>query len=158
MIPSFAPGTIIRIKDYQFEDGSQRDKYLIVLYSNTTEAFIIHSLTTSKNNFNLPGNQHGCNVMERNGYKIPYFFFPENVVLDTVSQFFFDVPTYVFFRTNVIKSSIQTLLDYDTSPFGVVELAILSNAELKRLLKCLLKSTFVDNSLHALLSDFKNTL
>ena len=115
-------------------------------------------ITTSKNNLYLPGNQHGCNVMERNGFKIPYFFFPENRVLDAETQFYFDVPTYVFFRTNIIKSAIQTLLDYHTSPFGMVELAILNTVELKRLLKCLLKSPFVDNNLHALLSDFKNTL
>lgn len=159
MTPSFTVGSIIRVKDYEFEDGSTRDKYLIVLFRNNTEAYIINSLVTSKNKLHLSGLQHGCNVSEHNGLKIPYFFFPENIVLDTATGFFFDMDSFVFFRTNVFKASIAQLLQkYSNTPFGIIELGNLGTSELKRLLKCLLKSTFISNDIKILLTTFKDTL
>jgi len=71
-------GMILRIKNYQFEDdGSTRDKYAIVLYTNEKEVYLIHSLTTTQNNLTVPGMQFGCSV-HRN---IPYFFFPKRQVI-----------------------------------------------------------------------------
>ncbi len=157
--PSFKAGSIIRIQDYEFEDGSTRDKYLIVLFRNETEAYIINALVTSKNKLNLSSLSHGCNVQEHNGLKIPYFFFPSNHVLDAESGFFFDVDSFVYFRNNVSKLSITDLLNkYDNSFFGIIELGNIGTFELKRFLKCLLKSIFVSNDIKTLLTAFKDTL
>ena len=159
MTPSFDAGSIIRVKDYEFEDGSTRDKYLIVLFKNDKEAYIINSLVTSKNKLQLSGLQHGCNVPERNGLKMPYYFFPENVVLDDATNFYFDVDSYIFFKTNVFKATTHDLLrKYNNSPFGIIELGNIGTFELKRLLKCLLKSTFVSKDIKIILTSFKDSL
>jgi hypothetical protein len=158
MIPSFHAGSLVRINDFQFDDGSIRDKYLIVLFRNNVDAFIIQALTTSKNNLNLVAKQHGCNVQTYNNRQIPYFFFPENYVLDTVSGFYFDTDTYVFFSNNTAKVPIAAFNRYDIGIFGIVELAQLNNSELKRLLKCVLKSPFVDSDIRILLTEFKESL
>ncbi len=48
------PGLILRISNYKFEDdNSIRDKYSIALYTNNQEAYLIDSLTTSRNNPDL---------------------------------------------------------------------------------------------------------
>ena len=159
MIPTFKAGSIIRIQDYEFEDGSTRDKYLVVLFRNETQVFIINSLVTSKNKLNLSSLLHGCNVAEHNGLKIPYFFFPENKVLDSDTGFFFDVNSFVFFRTNVFQSTIADLRrKYAVSTFGIIELGNIGISELKRLLKCLLKSPFVARDIKTLLTSFKDSL
>jgi hypothetical protein len=156
--PSFNAGTLVRIKDFQFEDGSIRDKYLIVLFRNDEATFIIHTLTTSKNNLNLLSKQHGCNVQTHNNHAIPYFFFPENHVLDAVSGFYFDVDTYIFFLNNITKVPIEAFKRYDSDVFSLIELAQLNTFELKRLLKCILKSSFVPNDIKTILTDFKESL
>lgn len=154
----FKAGSLVRINNFQFEDGSIRDKYLIVLYRNDTEAFVIHTLTTSKNTLNFVVKQHGCNVQNYNNRPIPYFFFPENYIIDASSGFYFDVDTYVFFLNNIRKATIQELNRYDDGNLNLVLLAQLDNSELKRLLKCVLKSTFVPKDFKILLTDFKESL
>jgi hypothetical protein len=154
----FKAGSLVRINNFQFEDGTVRDKYLIVLYRNDTEAFVIHTLTTSKNNLNLTVKQHGCNVENVNNRPIPYFFFPENYIIDTNSGFYFDVDTYVFFLNNIRKATIQELNRYDDGNLNLVLLAQLDNKELKRLLKCVLKSPFAPKDIKILLTDFKESL
>jgi len=53
------PGLILRIRDYKFEDdGTNRDKYAIVLHTNDKEVYLIHSLTTSRNNLTVPGTHY----------------------------------------------------------------------------------------------------
>ncbi len=157
MMPSFNAGSLVRIRDYQFQDGSTRDKYLIVLFRNSVETFIIHTLMTSKNNLNLLSKQHGCNVQKHNNNAIPYFFFPENHILDAVSGFYFDVDTYIFFLNNITKVPIEALERYDIDIFSMVELAQLNSNELKRLLKCVLKSPFIPKDIKVILTDFKES-
>ncbi len=157
MMPSFNAGSLVRIKDYQFHDGSTRDKYLIVLFRNDKETFVIHTLTTSKNNLNLVSKQHGCNVQKHNNNAIPYFFFPENYILDNISGFYFDIDTYIFFLNNITKVPIEAFERYDTDIFGIVELAQLDAYELKRLLKCVLKSPFIPKDVKGILTDFRDS-
>ena len=97
MTPTFSEGSIVRIKDYVFEDGTTRDKYLIVLHNDASEAVIIHSLTTSKQKFAVEKEFLGCNVYKKGNYSIPYYLFPENKILDDDTLFYFDVDTYIFF-------------------------------------------------------------
>ncbi len=87
------PGLILRIKEYRFEDDqSVRDKYSIVLYTNDSEAYLIHSLTTSQNNLNVPGTKFGCSVYRN----IPYYFFPVGQIIGD-EGFFFEKDTFIFF-------------------------------------------------------------
>jgi hypothetical protein len=151
MTPTFSEGAIVRIKDYIFEDGTTRDKYLIVLYKNNLEAIIIHALTTSKQKFTVEREFSGCHIYKKGNIAIPYYLFPENKILDDESQFFFDVDTYVFFLNNTTFAKIEDLQKYDNQPFGLIELGKLSAFELGRLIKCILKSDFVPENIKNIL-------
>ena len=59
---------------------------------------------------------------------------------------------------SIIRVKAQLLQKYSDTPFGIIELGNIGTLELKRLLKCLLKSTFISNDIKTLLLAFKNTL
>lgn len=153
MIPAFEKGEILRIKDYVFNDGTIRDKYLIVLHKDSQNAIIIHSLTTSKRKF-TPANdgQFGCNIHKPNAFiSIPYFYFPENKILDTDSGFFFDVDTYIFFQNNTTQVPITAIEKYNSQPFGLINLGKLNEYDMKRLIKCIVQSDLVPNDIKKIL-------
>lgn len=148
------PGLILRIKDYKFEDdNTSRDKYIIVLCTNETGLYLIHSLTTSQNNISVPGFQYGCSVYNN----IPYYFFPKEQVIGD-QNFSFEKDTFIFFRSNVRKESFAKFEAASKTLFGLVNLGMLSNEELKRIIKCALKSRFLTKDIEAELSTFKQTL
>jgi len=151
---NWKPGLILRINNNKFEDdGSTRDKYAIVLYTNDTEAYLIHSLTTSQNNLSVPGFVYGCSVYNQ----VPYYFFPKNQVIGD-QHYFFEKDTFIFFRNNVRKESYAKFEKASKTLFGLVSLGILTNEELKRLVKCALKSRFLPTDIEKELKDFKETL
>lgn len=132
-------GLIVRIKNYKFEDdNSTRNKYAIVLYANDHEAYIIHSLTTSKNNPGVPASQFGCSVYQH----IPFYFIPQGQIIGN-DNFSFDCDTYIFFSNNVRKESYIKFEAASKTLFGLVQLGVLNNEELKRIIKCALKSRFI---------------
>lgn len=149
------PGLILRIRNYKFEDDqSIRDKYSIVLYTNNEEAYIIHTLTTSQNKLALPTENHGCSVAKN----IPYYFFPSNHVIGD-KAFSFDKDTFLFFMGNVRKEMHSKFEQAAAQHiFGVVELGVLEPAELKRIIKCALKSNFIPENIATLLRTFKDSL
>jgi hypothetical protein len=152
MIPTFEKGTILRIKDYVFEDGTSKDKYLIILHKDNQSTIVIHSLTTSKKKNTNPDAQFGCNTYKKDDFvTIPYFYFPQDHVLDSDTGFYFDVDTYIFFLNNTTKVEISALKVYDNQPFGLVELGKLDDYNIKRLIKCISKSDFVPNDIKAIL-------
>ena len=147
-------GLILRIKNYKFEDdNSTRDKYAIVLYSNDQELYLIHSLTTSQNNLAMPTTNYGCSVHN----KIPYYFIPQGQVIGD-QQFSFDKDTFIFFRSNVRKELHSKFEQASKTLFGVVELGQLTNEELKRIIKCALKSRFIPQDIESELTKFKDSL
>ncbi|WP_153798203.1 hypothetical protein [Foetidibacter luteolus] len=147
-------GLILRIKNYKFEDdNSIRDKYSVVLYATDTEAYLIHSLTTSQNNLHVGAQNYGCSVQ----YNIPYFFFPKNYVVGN-ENFYFEKDTFIFFNNNVRKESLLKFNLAASKTFGVIKLGVLTNDELKRVLKCALKSKFLTEEVETILSAFKATL
>lgn len=153
MIPTFDKGEILRIKDYVFDDGTIRDKYLIILHKDGQNSIIIHSLTTSKRKF-MPTSdeQFGCNVHKPNALiSIPYFYFPENKILDSGSGFFFDIDTYIFFQNNTTQVAINAIEKYNAQPFGLINLGKLSEYDMKRLIKCIVKSDLVPNNIKEIL-------
>ncbi len=151
---NWKPGQILRINSYKFEDdGSTRDKYAIVLHTNDTEAYLIHSLTTSQNNRSVPGSSYGCSVHNH----VPYYFFPQGQVIGD-QHYFFDKDTFIFFRYNVRKEPYAKFEAASKTLFGLVCLGMLTNEELRRLLKCALKSNFLPADIEKELKDFKETL
>lgn len=147
-------GQILRIKGYNFEDdGSSRDKYAIVLYSNKTEAYLIHSLTTSQNNLSVAAVSFGCSVHKN----IPYYYIPKGQIIGD-ENFYFDKDTFIFFRNNVRKELYAKFEAASKSLFGIVILGTLTNEELRRLIKCALKSQFIPTDIEKELRAFKETL
>lgn len=152
----FAPGNLVRIKDFQFEDGSTRDKYLFVLLRNDGGAYVISSLTTSQNKLNVSARRIGCYFDSRIS---TYYHFPAGEVLGD-GNFSFDKETYIFFKENVRKLDVETLTRYGdpTDPFAVAHITTLNNEELKKLLQCVVTSTFTPQDLKAELTAFKDSL
>lgn len=145
-------GHLLLIEDYQFQDGNgSKDKFLIVLNRNDEFAYIIHTLTTSQNKLNLPSDNFGCLVSGN----IPYFLIQKNIELGE-RNFSFDKDTFIFFRNNVRKENISSFLKYNENSLILKEK--LSNSFLKRLLKCMLKSDFIDLNIEKELQKTKNTL
>lgn len=145
-------GNLLLIEDYQFQDGNgSKDKFLIVIDRNDEFAYIIHTLTTSQNKLNLPSNHFGCSVAEN----IPYFFIQKNVELGE-NKFSFDKDTFIFFRNNVRKESLSSFLKYPEN--NIILKEKLPNSLLKRLLKCMLKSDFIELNIEKELQTIKNAL
>ena len=148
------PGLILRIRNYKFEDdNSTRDKYAIVLLTNDTEFYLIHSLTTTQNNLSVPGLQYGCSVHNH----VPYYFFPGGHIIGDQS-FAFERDTFIFFRSNIRKELYAKFEAAAKTLFGVLNLGTLSNEELKRIIKCALKSRFIPQDIETELTNFKAIL
>jgi hypothetical protein len=148
------PGLILRIKDYKFEDdGSTRDKYSIILHTNDKELYLIHSLTTSRNNQAVPGSYHGCSVHQ----SIPYYFIPAKKMIGD-DGFYFEKDTFIFFQSNIRKESFEKFEAASKTLWGVISLGMLTSEELGRILKCALKSRFIPANIASELSGFKATL
>ncbi|HUS03645.1 MAG TPA: hypothetical protein VMY77_18020 [Chitinophagaceae bacterium] len=150
------PGLILRIKDYKFEDdGTARDKYSIVLYTKDEEAYLIHSLTTTQNNLSVTALKYGCSIHKGN---LPYYYFPKDQIIGN-ENFSFEKDTFIFFQANVRK---EPFAKFETaakkSVFGLITLGLLTNEELKRILKCALKSKFIPLEIEKELAAFKETL
>lgn len=112
---------------------------------------IIHTLTISQNKLNLPSDNFGCLVTQN----IPYFFIQKNVELGE-NKFSFDKDTFIFFRNNVRKESLSSFLKYPEN--NIILKEKLPNFLLKRLLKCMLKSDFIELNIEKELQKIKNTL
>lgn len=151
----WTPGQILRINNYKFEDdGSTRDKYAIVLHTNDNEAYLIHCLTTSQNNLSVNTHNYGCSVHNN----IPYYFIPKKQVIGD-KGYYFDRDTFIFFSGNIRKerySKFQTAASKQV--FGLANLGNLTNEELKRLIKCALKSRFIPSDIESELRAFKDSL
>jgi hypothetical protein len=151
----FSPGNLVRIKDYMFEDGTTRDKYMFVLFSDNAQAYVISSLTTSQKKFDLQATKIGC-------YNHPmlstYFHFPGEAVFG-LEDYFFDKDTYVLFSANVRKIDAQTIDGYLESkdPFAITRITTLRGSELKNLLSCVILSKFTPNDLKLELTVFRDS-
>ena len=97
--------------------------------------------------------QFGCSVYKN----IPYYFFPKGHIIGD-KAFYFETDTFIFFRNNVRKELYSKFEAASRILFGVVSLGILSNEELKRIIKCALKSRFISEEIEKELSIFKSSL
>ena len=145
-------GHLLLIEEYQFQDGNgSKDKFLIVINRNDEFAYVIHTLTTSQNHLHLPSQNFGCSVAGT----IPYFFIPKNQELGE-KEFAFEKDTFIFFRNNIRKENLSSFLKYSDKKIVLKER--LSSSFLKRLLKCMLKSNFIDLNIEQELIQIKDML
>lgn len=124
-----------------------------MLLTNDTGLYLIHSLTTTQNNLSVPGLQYGCSVHNH----VPYYFFPAGHSIGD-QDFAFDKDSFIFFRNNVRKELYSKFEAATKTLFGLVHLGTLSAEELKRIIKCALKSRFIAQDIEAELTAFKATL
>ena len=142
-------------KEFKFEDdNSRRDKYTIVIFANNDYAYLIHSLTTTQNNLQVEAKNYGCSI--HNG-RMPYYFFPSYQIVGS-DNFFFEKDTFIFFQSNIRKENFSKFDEAARIPFGLISLGILTNEELKRIIKCALKSQFIPADIVQELNDFKQSL
>jgi len=148
-------GVIYRFKNYKFEDDqSHRDKYTIVLHSNPKEAVLIHSLTTSQNKLSVPEIHYGCSMYNN---RFPYFFFPAgNVIGD--QNFSFSKNTFIFFANNIRREPVEKFEKAAKEIFGMTYLGKLLPEELKRIIKCALKSKLITRDIESVLIELKHKL
>ena len=134
---NFSQGNLLKIVDYQFQDGEgSRDKYLIVLHLNEKKAFIIHTLTTSKNHKDFKPKKSGCN----HDVHVSYFYFPAGEIIGD-ENFSFKLNTFVFFRNNIRQENISSFAKYPADKICVED--VLPKSALKQLIDCMLGSSFV---------------
>jgi len=101
------PGNILRIPDFDFENGSNlRDKYLIVIEVSTTQSLFLQVLTTSQVKVPWEKMIHGCRNEVENG--LHYFMFEQSRCIGKLSgvDFAFPKNTFVLFRNNIKDVSI----------------------------------------------------
>ncbi len=148
------PGLILREKDHKFDDGTIRDKYLVVLFVNKQQAYVIQSLTTSKNKLELPAIDFGCRV---HNHRIPYFYIPAGRIIGD-QDFAFEKDTFIFFNQNVFIQPIAAFENAIKKFLGLIELGVLSNEDLKAFIECALTSNFVPGNIAVELQGFLRTL
>lgn len=152
---NWMPGLILRIRNYKFDDdGTSKDKYAVILYANSQQVYLIHSLTTSQNKFAVPVSGFGCSVHTG----IPFYFIPQGQIWGD-QNFQFDKDTFIFFMNNVRKENYTKFDKAASATFlGIASLGCLSNDELKRLIKCALKSKYIPKDIQNELQKFKDSL
>ena len=149
-----SPSAIYLYKNYTFEDDqSQKDKFTIILHSTPIETFIIHSLTTSQNKLQLPEVNYGCSII-RDGF--PYFFIPSGKIIGD-KQFSFSKNTFIFFANNIRKEPIEKFQKAQQQ-LRLTYFGHLLPDELKRILKCALKSKLISKEIVGILSRLKSDL
>ncbi len=70
----------------------------------------------------------------------------------------FEKDTFIFFSNNVRKESFSKFEAAAKTVFGIVQLGVLTNEELKRVIKCALKSKLIVKYIEDELTVFKSTL
>ncbi|RXF67743.1 hypothetical protein [Arcticibacter tournemirensis] len=96
------PGNILRIPDYEFENGGEsRDKYLIVIDLSAEKSLLLRVLTTSRIHVPEDKIMHGCRNEPENG--LHYFMFEKERCIGTLAESDFRFPkhTFILFRNNI---------------------------------------------------------
>lgn len=130
------PGNILRIPDFEFEDGgSPRDKYLIVIAVAEELSLLLRVLTTSQLKVPKDKMMHGCRNEPENG--LHFFMFEKERMIGSIDykDFAFPKHTFILFRNNIKDVPIEPfMLKYKDK----TEIAcVLTEGELQRLKKCI---------------------
>lgn len=139
-------GNILRICNYDFEDGKSpnKDKFLIVLL-NINGISIVAPLTTSKDY--LPDHYKNQRCVKDEPNRIHCYYIPSNIKIG-ISGFYFPKDTFIHIHTsNLSNKSIKdfTAKYIDSSKAELKDK--LTNKEYSNLLYCVYKSSFVSKKL-----------
>lgn len=149
MTDFFVPKNILYIKDYQFEDGTQKPKILIILDvidTEDAELCLLQAITTSQDK-TVPDNliKHGCTNLDLE--RLSFYIFEKSKTIGLKpnnENFGFDRNTFIFFQTNISKEPLLNFLKYKEN---VLHLAKLSDDEYQNLINCISQSKLVKRKL-----------
>jgi len=142
----FVPKNILYIKDYQFEDGTQKPKLLIILDVIDAELCLLQAITTSQDK-TVPDNliKHGCTNLDLE--RLSFYIFEKSKIIGLKpnnDSFGFEKNTFIFFQTNISKEPLLNFLKYKEN---IRHLATLSNDEYQNLINCISQSKLVKRKL-----------
>jgi len=142
----FVPKNILYIKDYQFEDGTQKPKLLIILDVIDAELCLLQAITTSQDK-TVPDNliKHGCTNLDLE--RLSFYIFEKSKIIGLKpnnDSFGFEKNTFIFFQTNISKEPLLNFLKYKEN---IRHLATLSDDEYQNLINCISQSKLVKRKL-----------
>ena len=142
----FVPKNILYIKDYQFEDRTQKPKLLIILDVIDTELCLLQAITTSQDK-TVPNNlvKHGCTNLDLE--RLSFYIFEKSKTIGLKpnnDSFGFEKNTFIFFQTNISKEPLLNFLKYKGN---IQHLATLSDNEYQNLINCISQSKLVKRKL-----------
>ncbi len=142
----FEPKNVLLVKNYAFENDTQKDKILIVLDNLEDELCILQVLTTSQDKY-VPNDKmrHGC-TNEPNS-RLSFHLFEKDIVVGKNMRnqdFAFTKNTFVIFQNNISKKSTLDFLSYQND---IHQLATLSEESYKSLVLCIANSFFLKRNL-----------
>ncbi len=146
MTDLFLPKNILFVKDYQFENGTQKPKLLIILDVIEDEFCILQCLTTSQDK-TVPNNiiKHGCTNLDLE--RLSFYVFEKDKIVGSRlnhADFHFEKTTFIFFQTNISKEPLLGFLKYKDN---LQHLATLSDEEYKNLITCIAQSKLLRRDL-----------
>lgn len=131
-------GNILRITNYQFEDGGEpKDKYLIVVTVDQHQATFVRCLTTSVQK--IPDNKvtHGC-CNSTSGIFSHYVFEKGRSICD--NDFSFPLPTFVYYSNNALLLSTD---EFNERAYDITRIGKLTPNEYRRFVKCMKGSSHI---------------
>ncbi len=140
----FEAGCIIRIKNYQFEDGNgQKDKFLLVVAIDNENLTFIRTLTTSKQKIPDSKVHHGCSNSEDGVFS--FYIFEQGREICT-NKYCFPKHTFIYYQNNVLELSIA---DFRAKKYEIEVKGVLHYNEYKRLIKCMQNSKHIKRGIKA---------
>jgi hypothetical protein len=151
----FIPGSLLKINNFQFkDDGSTRDKYMLVLWSDEVSATLLHVLPTSQLKRVSAESTLGCFVQ----YGIRFFFFPSSVPFGD-GDFYFDKDTLIYWSGTVQESFVVDFEEYYTKPLiGMIKLCQIQQPIFKSILDCAVEASALDRKFKKRLRGLLETL
>ena len=146
MTDFFVPKNILYIKDYQFEDGTQKPKLLIILDVIDTELCLLQAITTSQDK-TVPDSliKHGCTNLDLE--RLSFYIFEKSKMIGLKpnnDSFGFEKNTFIFFQTNISKEPLLNFLKYKGN---IQHFATLSDDEYQNLINCISQSKLLKRKL-----------
>lgn len=151
----FSPGNLLHFGPYTFQDGGKpKNKFGLVLFQNEGRTLFLNSLTTTvTKEYNT--SRFGCFKHEY----VQFFCFPAYQTMDEECKFYFKEDTIIPFRNNIRQERVMDLQKSIESNLMKVDLQCnIGSKNLKRILKCLLKTNFCPVKFEGPLKAFKESL
>ncbi len=131
------------IPNFQFDNGNNRDKYLIVLTDSVNDRLLL-TLPTSIGRVpdHLENNQAGCISCDKSQFNC-YRFLQGEVVTDGAPQFFFPLDTHLYGEWIGDWSANALQMDYSVNGVDYEFMGQIKKEIFKAILVCFLESSKV---------------